>query len=89
MKLIKGASKVIFFPVIVILFTLLYSNLIFGQTPQSENTIQDSIKQNDSVNTKGANQNFFEQKHLTGNWWGGRSYLENRGVKFDFRYTST
>jgi len=89
MKLIKSTSIILSFPKMVFLFSFLCTNIIIGQTQQPDISIQDSTKKIDTVKTKAGNENFFEQKYITGNWWGARSYLENRGVNFDFRYSST
>ena len=43
------------------------------------------------VDTSGTaeSEGFFKQEYLTGNWWGARSFLENRGLNFDLKYSST
>lgn len=86
-KLIKWYAKGIRF---LVLLTLLYSNSIVGQSP----TNPDSLSQAKTQKTSNSKiivqeENLLKRKYLTGNWWGGRSYLENKGVVFDLRYTST
>ncbi|WP_169336898.1 carbohydrate porin [Eudoraea adriatica] len=71
------------------LWGLLYPTLIFGQlgSVQSGATKSSAI-QVDTSGTAGS-EGFFNQEYLTGNWWGARSFLEDRGVSFDLRYSAT
>ena len=72
------------------ILALLFSELILGQTSESPTVVfQNSELQKDSLEVNTNNENFFQQKYLTGDWWGGRSFLENRGLDLDFRYSST
>lgn len=85
-KLISGKQIGVYFLFFVLI--LLYSTSVSGQQqsyPENANT--NLVTQNDSVKTN--TNNFFEQKYLTGDWWGGRSFLKNNGVNFDLRYTSS
>ncbi len=72
-----------------VLCGLLNPTLIFGQlgSVQSGATKSSAI-QVDTSRTAGS-VGFFNQEYLTGNWWGTRSFLEDRGVNFDLRYSST
>ena len=72
-----------------VLCGLLNPTLIFGQlgSVQSGATKSSAI-QVDTSGTAGS-EGFFNQEYLTGNWWGARSFLEDRGVNFDLRYSST
>ncbi|MFC2148558.1 carbohydrate porin [Bacteroidota bacterium] len=90
MKLKRGIILKIFFTHIVVLMVLLHPILLFGQSNTISNgSNQSSEIQIDTVKKIAGNENFFEQKYITGDWWGARSLLENRGINFDLRYSST
>jgi len=88
MKLIKGSSEHNIFPKLVVLVALFCSSLIIAQASENDSLKQDSAKQKDTVKVQTENTSFFNQKYITGNWWGARSYLENRGLTFNLKYSS-
>ena len=88
MKFIKVASIKRSFSIMFVLLAFLYTHSAIGQSESLDNSIQASINKSDTLKENTSNKNFFKQKYLTGNWWGARSFLENRGLTFNFKYSS-
>ncbi len=72
----------------IVVCWLLNPMLMFGQLGTTATGSYASEIPLDTAETA-RNDSFFSQRYLTGDWWGGRSFLEKRGVNFDLRYSST
>ena len=88
MKLKMGLHLKTNFCCAVGVWMLLNPILIFGQLGNPATDSYSPEIQLDTTKVAG-NDGFLKQKYLTGNWWGGRSFLEEKGVNFDLRYSST
>ena len=88
MRLKRGVNIITNFFCAAVVLGLLNPIPLFGQLGT---TATDSYASKTPLDTIGApvDDSFFEQKYLTGDWWGGRSFLEEKGVNFDLRYSST
>jgi len=89
-KIINGNTLGIIILIFVGVLIFLSPSSILGQSQAYfDGTFQTSVMQIDTSYVVENEKIFLKQKYLTGNWWGGRSNLETRGVNFDLRYTSS
>jgi porin len=88
MKLINYVNQKPFLTNMLVFFGFLFTINISGQSEPRDTSIQPSVNITDTIKINTSNKNFFKQKYLTGNWWGTRSLLENRGLSFNLKYSS-
>lgn len=74
---------------IAVLLSLSAAPSGFGQDPASADGLPPAeVKPAESAMPP-AQTDILMRSRLTGNWWGSRSYLADRGITLDLRYTST